>query len=228
MLVCNQGCDKFVNIFYRFSSVHRIPSTVSTRLVSVNIIHTCYTTVCYCTAVSGQVCTAPDTTAGLRFLTGTPISSTQTYILAGYTVPCEGIVTSWEFCYQLTIVPSVEIIPGIWQRTGNTYSLIQSNRIMFNPNVGGTFSCQTYTVPVAQRFTAPSGSVMGLYAGLNVQLLRNTGNSGITTYQIVGNQNSVTISRAVDVNYNIAIRVYLGKWVIGNVLLYSTGLSQLV
>ena len=174
------------------------------------------------------MCTAPDTTAGLRFETGTPISSSHTYILAGYTVPCEGIVTRWEFCYQVTVVPSVEIIPGIWQRTGNTYSLIQSNRIIFNPSVGGTFSCQTYTVPMAQRFTAPSGSVVGLYAGLNVQLLRNTGNNGITTYQIVGNQNSVTISSAIDVNYNIAIRVHLGKWVSGFVLLYSTWLSQLV
>ena len=124
--------------------------------------------VLYITAVSGQVCTAPDTVGSLNH-NERIISADHTYILTGYTVQCEGIVTTWEFCYQiLGGAPSVTFYPGIWNRTGidgrNTnYSLIQSNTVTFNLSVGSIFSCQNYTLPVTEQFTAPSGSVVGLY-----------------------------------------------------------------
>jgi len=141
-----------------------------------------------------------------------PIETSQTYILTEYTVQCEGIVTMWEFCYQILVSPPVTFYPGIWENTGGTtYSLIQSNTVTFNPSVGGSmFSCQNYTLPVTEQFTAPSGSVVGLYSNLNVQLLRNTVNNQITTYQVNGNQSSVDGRGTNDVNYNIAIRVHLG------------------
>ena len=169
----------------------------------------------YITAVSGQVCTTPDTVGSLNH-DGMVIEQGQTYILTGYTVQCEGIVTTWEFCYQLTGVLSVTFYPGIWERTGSnsanpTYSLIQSNTVTFNPGVGSTFSCQNYTLPVTERFTTPSGSVVGLYSNVNVQLLHTNVSAGIITYQVNGNQSSVQGTNGHDIDYNIAIRVHLGK-----------------
>ena len=167
-----------------------------------------------CVAVNGQVCTIPNSVGSVFQTGGGIIGTSQTYILTGYTVQCEGVVTTWEFCYQLLAAPSVTFYPGIWERTGGTtYSLVQSNTVTFNPSVGSTFSCQNYTLPVTEQFTAPSGSVVGLYSNLNVQLLRTTDNSRITTYQVTGNQNSVVGRSSNDANYNIAIRVHLGKLV---------------
>ncbi|XP_065899838.1 uncharacterized protein [Dysidea avara] len=161
--------------------------------------------------VNGQVCTVPNSVGSVFQTGGGPIGTSQTYILTGYTVQCEGIVTTWEFCYQiLGAVSSVTFNPGIWERTGGTtYSLIQSNTVTFNPSVGSTFSCQNYTLPVTEQFTAPSGSVVGLYSNINVLLLRTLDNSQITTYQVTGNQNSVVGRSSNDANYNIAIRVHL-------------------
>ena len=167
--------------------------------------------VLYIIAVSG--CTAPDTVGSVFESGANIIQPDNTYILTGYTVQCEGIVTTWEFCYQiLGGVPSVTFYPGIWENTGGiTYSLIQSNSVTFNPSVGPSFSCQNYTLPVTEQFTAPSGSVVGLYSIFNVLLLRTTNNNQITTYQVNGNRSSVTGTSTNDVNYNIAIRVHLGK-----------------
>ena len=139
----------------------------------------------------------------------------QTYILTGYTVQCEGIVTTWEFCYQILGALSVTFYPGIWEgkRIGNSanyrYTLIQSSTVTFNPSVGGAFSCQNYTLPVTEQFTAPSGSVVGLYSNTGVLLLRT--NSGDTNYQYNGNLSSLTGNRGHQISYNIAIRVHVGE-----------------
>ena len=125
-------------------------------------------------------------------------------------------MTTWEFCYRILAAQSATFYPGIWEITGNsggntTYSLIQSNEVTFNPSVGNTFLCQNYTLPVTERFTAPSRSIVGLYSNLNVLLLRTASDSQITTYQCNGNHSDAIGSHNLDINYNIAIRVHLGK-----------------
>ena len=165
-------------------------------------------------AVSGQVCTAPDTIGSLDH-DEMVIDQDQTYILTGYTVHCERIVTTWEFCYQKHGAPAVTFNPSIWEgeRIGNSanyrYSLVQSNTVTFNPSVGSTFSCQNYTLPVTEQFTAPSGSVVGLYSNTGVLLLRT--NSGDTNYQYNGNLSSLTGNRGHEISYNIALRVHAGE-----------------
>ena len=92
---------------------------------------------------------------------------------------------------------------------------IQSNTVIFDPRISGsTFPCQNYTLPVTEQFTAPSGSVVGLYSNIHVQLLHTNTNSQITTYQVAGNQSSVVGESGQDVNYSIAIRVHLGELII--------------
>ena len=175
------------------------------------------------TGASGTGCTEPDTVGSLDH-NEIPIHEGVTYILDGYTVQCEGIVTTWEFCYRIQNTSIAQLVTGIWNITGFTgnnagnpiYSLIQSNTVTFTPSgVGPSFSCQNYTLPITERFSAPSGSVVGLYATTGATrplLLRSANSEQITTYQITGNKSTVEITgNGQEVNYNIAIRVHFGK-----------------
>jgi len=138
-------------------------------------------------AVNGQVCTVPGSLNHSKI----SIDEHRTYVLAGYILQCEGIVTTWEFCYQMqniSATPSVTFYPSIWESSRTTYLLIQSNTVTFTPN-GDRFSCQNYTLPVTERFMAPSGSVVGLYSNtgpIRPLLLRSDFTHGkIKTYQAV-------------------------------------------
>ena len=174
------------------------------------------------------MCTPPNTVGSLDH-DEMIITADQTYILAGYTVQCEGIVTTWEFCYQITGTSSVTFYPGIWEiaRTSDdntTYSLIQSNNITFDPTSG---SCQNYTLPETEQFTAPSELVVGLYSNSFVLLLHTNNDSQISTYRFTDNQSSVVGGPDQDVNYNIAIRVHLGEWPF-NKCIYLNDLIQIM
>ena len=142
----------------------------------------------------------------------------QTFILAGYTVPCNGTVVAWEFCYRIAPA-SVTFYPGIWRITGTTgsntnYELIQSNSITYDASIliSAINSCQRVNLSTTDQFTAPAGSVVGLYSNTGPQLLHINTNSLVTTYGFSGNQsNVINAGNNGDINYNIAIRVYLGK-----------------
>ena len=176
----------------------------------------------YTIAVSGQEC-ADTVTVGSLSHDNNIIPLDQTYILAGYTVTCSGAVVAWEFCYQLSGV-TVTFYPGIWRITGtmsgNTdYTLVQSNTVTYDQSVrdpqdpnNAMRGCQIFNLSDKDQFTAPAGSVVGLYSNIGTQLLRTNTDSSITTYQFSGNQSSVTITgNSNDVNYSISIRVHLGK-----------------
>ena len=143
----------------------------------------------------------------------------QTYILAGYAVPCTGTVFAWEFCYRISAATSVTFYPGIWRITGTTdsntdYELVQSNSVTYNSSIqtSGVDSCQRVNLLMTDQFTAPAGSVVGLYSNVGTQLLYTNTDSSMATYRFSGNQSSVhTTGNNNDVNYNIAIIVHLGK-----------------
>ena len=164
-------------------------------------------------AVSGQECT--DTVGSLNHDSNI-VTVDQTFILAGYTVPCDSTVVAWEFCYQISAI-LLTFYPGIWRTNDNRdYALVQSNSITYDASIrtSGTSNdqCQRVNLSVTDQFTAPAGSVVGLYSGVQTQLLHTNTDSSIATYQFNGKQSSVTINPGTtDVNYNIAIRVYLGK-----------------
>jgi len=166
------------------------------------------------TTVSGsQECT--DTVGSLSH-DNTIVTLGQTCILAGYTVSCNRTVVAWEFCYQLSGATSVTFYPGIWRITGtsgvnNDYELIQSSSITYDATGSSSnlYLCQRVNLSETDQFIAPAGSVVGLYSGTQAQLLHTSTDSSITTYRVTGNQSSVTAGN--DVNYNIAIRVHLGK-----------------
>ena len=167
------------------------------------------------TAVSGQECA--DTCGSLSHDSNI-VNANQIFILAGYTVPCNGTVVAWEFCYRIAN-GSVTFYPGIWRITGtmgsNTnYALIQSNSVTYDSSIrtSGVDSCQRVNLSTTDQFTVPAGSVVGLYSNVMTQLLYTNTNSSITTYQRSGNHTSVNApGNGKDVNYNIAIKVHLGK-----------------
>ena len=170
----------------------------------------------YTTTASGQECIGA---VGSLSHDSNLVTLDQTFILAGYTIPCSGTVVAWEFCYQISTT-SVTFYPGIWMIAGTmggstNYELVQSSSITYDQSIqisGGTNSCQRVNLSTTDQFTAPAGSVVGLYSNVFTQLLYTNTNSSITTYQFSGNQSSVSSAgNSNDVNYNIAIRVHLGK-----------------
>ena len=147
------------------------------------------------------------------------VRSDLTFILAGYIVPCNGTVVAWEFCYRISDEVST-FYPGIWRITGtigeNTdYELVQTNSVTYDGSIqtSGLDSCQRVNLSTTDQFTAPAGSVVGLYSNVRTKLLHTNANSSITTYRFSRNQSSVNnADNNDDVNYNIAIRVYLSKY----------------
>jgi len=132
-----------------------------------------------------------------------------------YEVVCEGTVIAWEFCYMPQNETSVTFYPGIWIDNGAiNYTLVQSNNVTFVPSQVGnnTDSCQRVNLSETDQFTAPAGSVVGLYSNMvNPRLWRTDSNRPNITYQYRGNRSNVRIAESNNINYNIAIRVHLGR-----------------
>ena len=168
---------------------------------------------------SGQECASP---IGSLSHDKDFIADNVTYILTGhgFTVPCRKIVTAWEFCYQTSGATSVTFNPGIWRITGTRgdstdFALVQSNSVTYDPSIqfSGVDSCQRVNLSTTDQFTAPAGSVVGLYSNVGAQLLHTNSSLSIITYKSAGNQSIVTDAK-IDgnvANYNISIKVHLGK-----------------
>ena len=142
----------------------------------------------------------------------------HTFILAGYIVPCSETVVAWEFCHRIS-KGTATFYPGIWRITGppdsNTnYELVQSNSVTYNSSIqtSSVDLCQRVNLSTTDQFTAPAGSLVGLYSNVLTQLLHTNNDSSLTTYQYCGNQSSIEENprHGHKVNYNIAIKVYLG------------------
>ena len=151
-----------------------------------------------------------------------PIVQDQTVILADhqYTVPCDGNVIAWRFCYQLfgNNGSVVSFSAGIWRSSNTNYSgstnfmQVNSSVISFYQNVsGGASYCQTFNLSTTDQYTAPAGSVVGLYSNVGEMFssLLNT-SSNITAYKFDGNRTDVNVSDSEVGSYNIAIELYLG------------------
>ena len=102
---------------------------------------------------------------------------------------------------------------------GNTdYALVQSNTVTYNSTIRGpqnsVNNCQIFNLSDTDQFTTPTGSVVGLYSNMGTirpLLLHTNIDNSITTYRFNKSQSSVSATGNEDVNYNIAIRVHVGK-----------------
>ena len=155
------------------------------------------------------------------------VANDVTFIFADqeYEIKCERIVVAWKFCYRLlsnTSTEPVTFYPSIWMpnETNNSihYTLIQSSPVTFTPaHVGSTTNnvlCPRVNLSATDQFTAPAGSVVGLYSFRRrgeLELLRtNRAHLSITTYRLNGNHSSVQVTNDSDTGYNIALRAHFG------------------
>ena len=173
----------------------------------------------YTVAVSSQECT---NTVGSLSHNSNFATQDHTFILSGYTVLCNGTVVAWELCYRISTSTSVTFYPGIWRITGTSrgvthYELVQSNNVTYDQTIftSSIDTCWIFNLSAIDQFTAPAGSVVGLYSGVRTSLLHDTNtNNSVTTYRRRGNESSfINAGSDDDVNYNIAIRVHLGMYV---------------
>ena len=103
------------------------------------------------------------------------------------------------------------------------YTLIQSRNITFIPtdiHNDTDILCPRVNLSEADQFTAPAGSVVGLYSYKRrnePKILRTDRNKAlITTYEFRGNLTSVQVINTSDVDYNIALRVHIGRYIACN------------
>ena len=167
----------------------------------------------YTVAVSGQGCT--DTVGSLDHYSSVATVGRK-YIFTGYTVPCSRTVVAWEFCYQVSDLISATFSPSIWrisQTSGIDYQLIQANTITYDSSIetSGINSCKRVNLSTTDQFTAPAGSLVGLYSISGPKLLYSNSDSSTITYRIRHNQSSITTNSDAIVHYNISIKVHLGK-----------------
>ena len=111
--------------------------------------------------------------------------------------------------------------PGIWMLTENNnnatgFTLVQSSTATFSPpQVANEEFCKTFNLSEADQFTAPAGSVVGLYSNISrlaAGLLRtNRIKSVLNSYRFSGNH-SIINTTSGNTRYNIALRVHLGRY----------------
>ena len=186
-------------------------------------MHFNYCSNIFCTTtVSCNTCLEMGTVGSLSH--GNIITDEKTYILTdGYEVPSDGKVIAWKFCYRTSDVMPVTFYPGIWRITkvksnGDTdYELVQSNAITYDPSKSNNpFSCLTLNLSETDQYVVSAGSFVGLYSHIGSSLLRTSMDDSLITYEDDGNQTTITKARPdkkEDVNFNIAIGAYIGKYV---------------
>ena len=169
--------------------------------------------------ISGQNCT--DTVGSLYLNSGSSIVyASRTFILADYQTSCEGNVTAWEFCYRKETgnKTAASFNASVWKISGennDTFAQVNSSYITFtlDNNATDLNICQRVNLSTADQFTAPAGSVVGLYCEggkMQSQLLWTDRGSSITTYVYDSTAASLIISDGQRVNYTITIKLHLG------------------
>ena len=163
-------------------------------------------------SVCGQECTSTITVGSLKHHGSKTIDANCTYILAGYTIPCDGIVVAWEFCsHKTSDATPVTFYPGVWRINENetSYFLVRSNNVTYSAK---EVECQTFNVSVTDQFSASKGSVVGLYVDKgqsSAQLLFSKKVESPTTYKIKSNQSNIDNKNPIKLN--ISLRAHIGK-----------------
>ena len=169
--------------------------------------------------VCGQECTNTTTVGSLYQDVSKTTNADHTYILTGYTIPCNGTVIAWEFCYKTSGAKLVTFYPGIWRknetnnnnRKNKNYFLVQSNKVTYSPE---GVECQIFDVSVADQFSASAGSIIGLYVDKgqpSAQLLFSKKDKSTETYEFEKNPSSVNAQPGINKNINISLKVHIGK-----------------
>ena len=141
------------------------------------------------------------------------IQPNSTYLLLNYTIPCDGVVHSWEFCYFTTSTNPITFYPSVWRPVNaNTHTLVNVNRVTATGSTTGC-QCLNYTVPDYEQFDVSAGDIVGLYSNTNSQLIAKQ-NDSARLYIYLNHNQSGTVDNTGRFTRNemIAIKVYISKW----------------
>ena len=159
----------------------------------------------------------------MDFITeGSAVAKNTTYVVTAYRIPCDSVVVSWVFCYQLrqnmnTGNASVTFYPSVWRFISGRYKLIHSGKVTFVPQVMSgplPLMCNKYKLRINERFIVLTNDTVGLYSGDNAsQILTSISSNSLSTitYSILGNQSNINIScnAATVEHFNIAIEAQI-------------------
>ena len=146
------------------------------------------------------------------------MTKNTTYVVPAYRIPCDGVVVSWEFCYQLRQNmnnASVTFYPSVWRFIRGSYKLIHSSRVIFVPQVisGISFTCNTYKLLSNEKFIVVTNDTVGLYSGDNAsQILTSIASSSTITYSMQGNQSNISCNAATMEYFIIAIEAQISMY----------------
>ena len=147
---------------------------------------------------------------------GSVVAQNTTYVVPAYRIPCDGVVVSWDFCYQLRQNmnnASVTFYPSVWRFISGSYKLILSSKVTFVPQVMCDplpLMCNKYKLRINERFIVLTNDTVGLYSGDNAsQILTSIASSNTITCSMQGNQSNISCNAATVEHFDIAIEAQI-------------------
>lgn len=163
------------------------------------------------TYAGAQICG----TAGSIEHAGMIAQADSTYLLLNYTIPCNGVVYRWEFCYFAISDNNVTFYPSIWRPSNaNRHTLINVNRVTLSVMQDAGFRrCVNYTITDDEQFSVLTGDIVGLYSDASSQLAANR-NDSVISYVYRNSNQSGTVDHVGRTTSDeiIAIKVYISKY----------------
>ena len=141
-----------------------------------------------------------------------------TYVVPAYRIPCDGVVVSWDFCYQLrqnVNNASVTFYPSVWRFNSGSYKLIHSSKVTFVPQVMSviSFTCNAYKLLSNEKFIVLTNDTVGMYSGDTAsQISTSIASSSIITYSMQGNQSNISCNAATVKHFIIAIEAQISMY----------------
>ena len=113
---------------------------------------------------NAQTC---NNTGSLHYQRESIVDPASTYIIPSYNITCDGVVTGWEFCYQIINVPSVTFYPSVWRWSENKYyRLVHASSVNYVPQHSRGLSsiCDKYLLPADEQLSVHTNDIIGLYS----------------------------------------------------------------
>ena len=152
----------------------------------------------------------------LNYQGGSIVDQNTTYIIPTYNITCDGVVTGWEFCYQIINVSSVTFYPSVWRWSENNYyALVHASRVSYVPqhSSGLNTSCGKHHFPTDEQFSILTNDIIGLYSTINTSILTTNDSDDNLVYSVAGNQSIVDpIGSGVNKqHFHVAIKAIISE-----------------
>ena len=138
----------------------------------------------------------------------------STYLLPYYTIPCDGVVYGWEFCYlAISDTNPVTFYPSIWRPSdADSHTSVNINRVTFTAIANSGFQCLNHTVSDNEQFSVLTGDIVGLYSSADTWLASNRNSSLVSFIYTNSNQSGTVDNTGRSLTDEMrAIKVHISK-----------------